>query len=78
MFPTLLPVTAQNMSEFLTYFLLPLYVTPAPDYAVVIIMSVFIYASLSWVISARKWFKGPIRNLNEESSLEEKEDPYVG
>ncbi|KAN0126751.1 Amino acid/polyamine transporter I [Russula decolorans] len=47
------------------------------NYAVVIIMSVFIYASLSWVISARKWFKGPIRNLGEESSLEEK-DSYVG
>jgi len=47
------------------------------NYAVVIIMSVFIYASLSWVISARKWFKGPIRNLSEESSLDEK-DPYVG
>jgi hypothetical protein len=40
-------------------------------------MSVFIYASLSWVISARKWFKGPVQNLSEESSLEEK-DIYVG
>jgi hypothetical protein len=30
MFPTVLPATAKNMSKFLTYFLLPLYVTPAP------------------------------------------------
>jgi hypothetical protein len=30
MFPTVLPATAKNMSEFLTYFLLPVYVTPAP------------------------------------------------
>jgi len=41
------------------------------NYAVVIIMAVFIYATLSWIFSARKWFKGPIRNLEEES-LEEK------
>ncbi|KAH9977683.1 amino acid transporter [Lactifluus volemus] len=27
------------------------------NYAVVIIMAVFIYAALSWVLSARKWFK---------------------
>jgi len=47
------------------------------NYSVVIIMSVFIYASLSWVISARKWFKGPIRNLSDDSSLDEK-DIYVG
>jgi len=43
------------------------------NYSVVIIMAVFIYASLSWIFSARKWFKGPVRNLSEESSLEEKE-----
>jgi hypothetical protein len=30
MFPTVLPATAKNMSEFLTNFLLPLYVTPSP------------------------------------------------
>jgi amino acid permease (GABA permease) len=47
------------------------------NYAVVIIMAVFIYASLSWVFSARKWFTGPIRNLSEEPSLEDK-DIYVG
>ncbi|KAI9513298.1 amino acid/polyamine transporter I [Russula earlei] len=45
------------------------------NYAVVIIMTVFIYATLSWVISARKWFKGPVRNVSREPSLEE--DPSV-
>lgn len=79
MFPTVLPTTASNMSEFLTDFSFPLYVTPAPpDYAVVIIMTVFIYASLSWVISARKWFKGPIRNLSEEESYLDEKDAYIG
>ncbi|KAI0303990.1 amino acid transporter [Russula brevipes] len=43
------------------------------NYAVVIIMAVFIYASLSWAFSARKWFTGPIRNLSQEPSLEEKD-----
>lgn len=42
------------------------------NYAVVIIMGVFIYAALSWVVSARKWFKGPVSNLSKEPSLEEK------
>ena len=36
------------------------------DYAVVIVMAVFIFASASWVISARKWFTGPIRQIEEE------------
>jgi len=43
------------------------------NYAVIIVMTVFIYASLSWIISARKWFTGPIRNLTEESSFDDKE-----
>lgn len=46
------------------------------NYAVVIIMSVFIYASLSWIISARKWFTGPVRNITEESPVESK-DTYT-
>lgn len=33
------------------------------DYAVVIIMGVFIYAGLHWLISARRWFKGPVRTV---------------
>ena len=45
------------------------------DYSVVIIMGVFIFASLSWIFSARKWFIGPVRtidNISSASSLEEK------
>ena len=47
------------------------------DYAVVIIMAVFIYAATSWVFSARRWFKGPVSNLSKEPSLEEKSPAYV-
>ena len=35
------------------------------DYSVVIIMGVFIFASLSWIFSARKWFIGPVRTIDE-------------
>ncbi|KDR80906.1 hypothetical protein GALMADRAFT_241414 [Galerina marginata CBS 339.88] len=35
------------------------------NYSVVIIMAVFIFASLSWVLSARKWFRGPVRNVDD-------------
>ncbi|KAI0328237.1 amino acid transporter [Cubamyces sp. BRFM 1775] len=35
------------------------------NYTVVIIMSVFIFASLSWIISARKWFKGPVKTVED-------------
>ncbi|KAI0638666.1 amino acid transporter [Trametes polyzona] len=37
------------------------------NYTVVIIMAVFIFASLSWIISARKWFKGPVKTVEDES-----------
>jgi amino acid transporter len=35
------------------------------NYAVVIIMAVFIFATVSWVVSAHKWFKGPVRTIDE-------------
>ena len=38
------------------------------DYAVVIVMAVFIFASVSWVLSARKWFHGPIRTVDGDAS----------
>jgi hypothetical protein len=41
------------------------------DYAVVIVMSVFIFASISWIVSARKWFTGPISTV--EKGYQEKE-----
>jgi len=33
------------------------------DYAVVILFGVFLLSGLSWVVSARKWFKGPVPNI---------------
>jgi len=44
------------------------------NYAVVIIMGVFIFASLSWVLSARKWFTGPVPNIDSATpSIAEKQ-----
>ncbi|KZT06558.1 amino acid transporter [Laetiporus sulphureus 93-53] len=59
--------------------LFPSYQYPTADtmnYAVVIIMAVFIFASASWIVSARKWFTGPITNVDEDgtSSIEEKRE----
>ncbi len=35
-------------------------------------MAVFIFASVWWVISARKWFKGPVKTVEgEDSELKE-------
>ncbi|KAI0677734.1 amino acid transporter [Trametes maxima] len=36
------------------------------NYTVVIIMAVFVFAAISWVVSARKWFKGPVKTILEE------------
>ncbi|KAJ7777309.1 APC amino acid permease [Mycena metata] len=35
------------------------------NYAVLIVMSVFIFATISWVTSAHKWFHGPVRNVDD-------------
>jgi len=48
--------------------LFPSYQSPTAEtmnYAVVIIMAVFIFASASWIISAHKWFTGPIVNVDD-------------
>lgn len=39
------------------------------NYAVVIIMAVFVFAAAWWVISARTWFVGPLPNVEDEGSL---------
>ncbi|TFK85161.1 amino acid transporter [Polyporus arcularius HHB13444] len=39
------------------------------NYTVVVIMAVFLFASLSWIFSARKWFKGPVRNIGEGENV---------
>ena len=41
------------------------------DYTVVIIMGVFVFASLSWVLSAHKWFRGPVRTVDDSQDAEE-------
>ncbi|KAH7890929.1 amino acid/polyamine transporter I [Phlebopus sp. FC_14] len=41
---------------------------PEMNYAVVIIMGVFVFASVSWIVSAHKWFHGPIKNIEDPSS----------
>lgn len=41
------------------------------DYAVVIIAAVFVFASVSWVVSAHKWFTGPIKNIDRTTSTED-------
>ncbi|KAJ7626325.1 amino acid permease-domain-containing protein [Mycena polygramma] len=35
------------------------------NYAVLIVMAVFMFAAISWVTSAHKWFHGPIRNVDD-------------
>ncbi|THH18199.1 hypothetical protein EW146_g2734 [Bondarzewia mesenterica] len=45
------------------------------NYAVVLIMAVFFFASGSWIVSARKWFTGPISNITETNSFDEKTAP---
>lgn len=38
------------------------------NYAAVIILAVFIFASGSWLLSARRWFVGPLPNIDVDSS----------
>ncbi|KAL5507255.1 hypothetical protein ACEPAH_6711 [Sanghuangporus vaninii] len=46
------------------------------NYAVVIIMGIFIYAGLHWILSAHRWFKGPVKTIDDllasEGAMEEK------
>jgi len=39
------------------------------NYAVVIIGGVFVLASTWWLVSARKWFHGPVPNVDVEPSV---------
>ncbi|RPD67510.1 amino acid transporter [Lentinus tigrinus ALCF2SS1-7] len=47
------------------------------NYAVVIIAAVFLFAALTWVFSARKWFKGPVRTVEEQDGYDEKKKTRV-
>jgi hypothetical protein len=66
LFPPAQSVTAQDMSWCLPSLHNPLADFCLTDYAVVIIMAVFIFASVSWVFSAHKWFKGPVKTVDED------------
>ncbi|KAJ3540886.1 hypothetical protein NM688_g6163 [Phlebia brevispora] len=54
--------------QFVTVLLLfPGESNPPPDemnYAVVLVGAVFIFASASWILSAHKWFTGPLPNVD--------------
>lgn len=79
LFPPGQTTTAQTMSASLSVISLSCLpeglIDDDTDYAVVIIMAVFIFASASWVISAHKWFTGPIRNVDSSgtTSYDEKQ-----
>ncbi|KAJ7600377.1 APC amino acid permease [Mycena floridula] len=47
--------------------------TDAPDmnYAVLLIAAVFLFATGSWVLSAHKWFHGPVKNIDEILAADE-------
>ncbi|KAJ7705476.1 amino acid transporter [Mycena rosella] len=35
------------------------------NYSVLIVMAVFLFATVSWLTSAHKWFRGPVRNIDD-------------
>ena len=81
LFPPGSSVTPESMSKRPLFYCPPRVPTYwhacAVDYAVVIVLAVFIFASISWIVSARKWFTGPISNVNKPdvsntTSVEEK------
>jgi len=41
------------------------------NYAVVIIMAVFVFASGWWIISAHMWFTGPVKTVESGTSTPE-------
>lgn len=47
----------------------PLLIASA-DYASVIVLAVFVFAGSSWVLSARKWFIGPLPNVDVQDYSE--------
>lgn len=51
--------------------LFPYTEAPAPidmNYAIVLVAAVLLFASGSWVLSARKWFTGPVPNVERDDS----------
>ncbi|RPD67504.1 amino acid transporter [Lentinus tigrinus ALCF2SS1-7] len=59
------------VSFFMVIFMFPPGAHPTAEtmnYTVVIIMGVFVFASLSWVLSAHRWFRGPVRTVDDSDS----------
>ncbi|EIW80962.1 amino acid transporter [Coniophora puteana RWD-64-598 SS2] len=44
------------------------------NYSVVLVMAVALFASLSWIFSARHWFTGPVPNIDNKKYENEKEE----
>lgn len=68
-FPPEVNPTAATMSKLSSLDLCVLFAQcshPCADYTVVIIMAVFVFASVSWAVSARHWFKGPVKTIEGE------------
>jgi amino acid transporter len=75
LFPYSQTVGSQTMSEFTCSLFFIDNAQSVKDYAVVIIMGIFLFSGGSWIFSARHWFKGPIPNIDRElyeSSSDEK------
>jgi len=47
------------------------------NYAVVIIGAVFIFAAASWIVSAHKWFHGPVRNVDDSDDSTAMKSTFV-
>ena len=69
-FPSSQTTNAVEMSESNRYckhdgrHLISVDVIRSSDYASVIVLAVFIFAAASWLLSARKWFVGPLPNID--------------
>lgn len=76
LFPPASVVDPESMSEKYLFVLVyqTLTLNNDTDYAVVIVMAVFLFASISWVISARHWFHGPVSTIN----LPDDSNPSLG
>ncbi|KAF9465588.1 amino acid transporter [Collybia nuda] len=65
-------IIAVSWATFVSILLLfPLSQMPSAEemnYAVVIVAAVFIFSSGSWVLSARRWFSGPLPNIDIDDS----------
>lgn len=68
LFPPGQAATAGTMSELIFQHKFELLSpTPQSDYAVLLVGAIFLFATISWVTSAHKWFNGPVRNVEDSA-----------